>query len=253
MGAGLWVVAAALVAALSAAVVVIFTRSRMRATLADDGVPPVIRVTFVAAVLWAGISIVGALVTAIATLVQAEVPITVPTGVYWPALPDGAFVEGTSATRTGGGFGSADVLVEGLSLGARICWAIGQALWWLLPGAVAAMVALACYRLIRGRVFAPVLSRMSMATAVVVSLGGVAAQVLSDVAGSMASTELLSYSGGGYDEVAGVENVLDAWWPQAAFGVSIPFWPIAAGLAFAALAVVLRNGTRLQQDTEGLV
>lgn len=138
-------------------------------------------------------------------------------------------------------------------MGARVCWAIGQALWWLVPGAVAAMVALSCLQLLRGRAFAPVLSRMSMLTAVVVCAGGIGAQVLSDIAGSMASTELLSYSGGGFEEVAGIEDVLKAWWPDPMFSVTVPFWPIAAGLAFAALAVILRHGTRLQRDTEGLV
>ena len=61
------------------------------------------------------------------------------------------------------------------------------------------------------------------------------------------------YSGGGYEEVAGVEDVLAAWWPQDAFVVNFPFWPIAAGLAFAALGAVLRHGAHLQRETEGLV
>ncbi len=33
----------------------------------------------------------------------------------------------------------------------------------------------------------------------------------------------------------------------------LPFWPIAAGLAFAALAANLRHGSTLQRDTGGLV
>lgn len=248
MGVALWMLAAALVVVLGVAVVA-FVRVGGR----GRGGSSVIRVTFWVALLWAGIAIVGALVTAVSTLVQSAVQITVPTAVYWPALPEGAFVEGASATRTGGGFTAADVVVEGLSVGARVCWAIGQALWWLVPGAVAAMVALSCLQLLRGRAFAPVLSRMSMVTAVVVCAGGIGAQVLSDIAGSMASTELLAYSGGGFEEVAGIDDVLDAWWPDPMFSVTLPFWPIAAGLAFAALAVILRNGTRLQRDTEGLV
>lgn len=250
MGVLLWVLAAALVVGLGIAVV-FFVRSSAGAS--HDGEPAVIRVTFWVTLLWAGIAIAGALVTAVATLVQSAVQITVPTAAYWPALPEGAFVEGASATRTDGGFTDADVVVEGLSTGARVCWAIGQALWWLVPGAVGALVAMSCYQLLRGRAFAPVLSRMSMVTAVVVCLGGIGAQVLSDIAGSMASTELLAYSGGGFEEVAGIDDVLDAWWPDPMFSVTLPFWPIAAGLAFAALAVILRNGTRLQRDTEGLV
>lgn len=248
MSVAVWSLAAALVV-VALGVVVAFARAGGR----GRGDSSVIRVTFWVALLWAGIAIVGALVTAVATLVQSAVQITVPTAAYWPALPEGAFVEGASATRTDGGFTAADVVVEGLSTGARVCWAIGQALWWLVPGAVGALVAMSCYQLLRGRAFALVLSRMSMVTAVVVCLGGIGAQVLSDIAGSMASAELLAYSGGGYEEVAGIDDVLDAWWPDPMFSVTLPFWPIAAGLAFAALAVILRNGTRLQRDTEGLV
>ncbi|HWK78841.1 MULTISPECIES: hypothetical protein [unclassified Microbacterium] len=253
MGMFLWFAAAALVVALCIAVIVVFLRPSAHRRMLPDGVPSLVRVTLAVAVLWAGIALVGAIVTTITTLVQTAVPITVPTQTYWPTLPDGAFVEGTTATREGGGFVSADVVVNGLSFGARICWAIGQALWWILPGAIASMVALACFQLIRGRAFAPVLAQASMVIAVIVSAGGVAAQVLSDIAGSMASAELLSYSGGGYEEVAGVEDVLAAWWPQEAFVVNFPFWPIAAGLAFAALAAVLRRGAHLQRETEGLV
>ena len=248
MSVAVWSLAAALVV-VALSVVVAFARAGGR----GRGESSVIRVTFWVTLLWAGIAIAGALVTAVATLVQSAVQITVPTAAYWPALPEGAFVEGASATRTDGGFTAADVVVEGLSTGARVCWAIGQALWWLVPGAVGALVAMSCYQLLRGRAFAPVLSRMSMVTAVVVCLGGIGAQVLSDIAGSMASTELLAYSGGGFEEVAGIDDVLDAWWPDPMFSVTLPFWPIAAGLAFAALAVILRNGTRLQRDTEGLV
>jgi len=77
--------------------------------------------------------------------------------------------------------------------------------------------------------------------------------MLSDIGGSMAASELLQITGGSYAEVAGIEDVFDAWLPQPNFVLELPVWPIAAGLAFAALAAVFRYGSRLQRDTEGLV
>jgi len=47
--------------------------------------------------------------------------------------------------------------------------------------------------------------------------------------------------------------VFAAWLPQPGFGIEFPLWPIAAGLAFTALAAIFRYGSRLQRDTEGLV
>lgn len=58
---------------------------------------------------------------------------------------------------------------------------------------------------------------------------------------------------GGWPEIAGVEDPLRAWLPRAAAMVNVPFWPLAAGLAFAALATIFRYGSRLQRDTDGLV
>jgi len=37
------------------------------------------------------------------------------------------------------------------------------------------------------------------------------------------------------------------------FSWGVPFWPIGAGLGFAAPAAVLKYGAVLQRDTEGLV
>lgn len=49
------------------------------------------------------------------------------------------------------------------------------------------------------------------------------------------------------------DSDLSTWLPRPRFDLTLPFWPIAAGLAFAALATIFRYGARLQRDTEGLV
>ncbi|BDV29560.1 hypothetical protein [Microbacterium terricola] len=236
-------------------VIVLFARAGLRRGRAagSDSSSPVVSVTLSLAAIWAGFAVIGAAIAVLTTLLQPQVQITVPVQEFWPALPEGTVVEGTPATRVGGGFTSAGLLVDGLSTGARVCWAISQALGWLVPGAIAGLIAVACFQLLAGRAFAPVVARMAMVTAVVVMVGGIAAQVLGDIAGSMAAAEVLQWTSAEYEEVAGIEDVLQAWWPQPGFGITFPFWPIAAGLAFAALAAVFRYGSALQRDTEGLV
>nr|WP_274636054.1 hypothetical protein [Microbacterium bovistercoris] len=247
----LLILAVALVAVVLA--VVFAVRSWRRSRKAGESSTSVVSVTLSVAALWATFSVFGAIIVTATILLQPQVQITIPVQDYWPKLPSGMHIEGMTATRASGGFTSADLQVDGLSLGARITWAISQALGWLVPGAIAGLIALACFHLLAGRAFAPVVARMAMVTAVVVAAGGVATQVLGDIAGSMAAAEVLHYTGGGWDEIPGAEDPLDMWWPHAAFTVSFPFLPLAAGLAFAALAALLKYGAKLQRDTEGLV
>lgn len=213
----------------------------------------VVTVTMWVAVAWAALSAVGAIGVAGTALWAPDVAITIPVQTFWPQLPDGTELDGTTATRVSGGFTSAEVTLNGLAIGTRIMWAISQAVAWLVPGTIAALIALACARLRAGRPFAPSIASMASVTAVVVALGGLVAQVLGDIAGAAAAEQLLRWDGATYPDVTGIEDALQAWWPQPGFEVTIPFWPIAAGLAFAALAAVFRYGSRLQRDTEGLV
>lgn len=250
-GSWIYVIGGPLVLLL-AGVIVVFALASIKARRTGED-SPVIRVTLVVAALWAGFSVLGATVALILSLAGPEVPISFPVQEFWPQLPDGTTMDGPTATLVSGGFTSVEGMVADLSIGARICWGISQALSWLIPGAIAALLAIACFQLRAGRAFAPVVARMAMITAVVVMVGGVAAQVVGDVAGSMAAAEVLQWSGGSYEEVAGIEDVIAAWWPKPGFGVTFPFWPIAAGLGFAALSVILRHGAQLERDTAGLV
>lgn len=240
-----WMLAGAGVLVVAAALVIVAARARRagRGDVTSAGI------TLAVAVVSAAIAVIGGIVAATATLLQPEVAITIPVREFWPPLPEGTEIEGATAMRAGGGFTSATIVASGLSLGARVRWAIGQALAWFVPGAVAALVAMACLQLRRGRPFAPVLARLTMVVAVVVAVGGTAAQVLGDVAGSMASHELLAWTGAQWTGDVGPETLL----PSPTLLIELPFWPIGAGLGLAALAAVLRQGDRLARDTEGLV
>jgi len=212
-----------------------------------------ISLTLFLAAACAGISVLAVIITTLSTLLSPAVWMTVPVREFWPELPAGVVVEGTSATRSYGGFTSAELSVEGLSTAARVMWAISQALGILVPATIAALIAIACFQVLAGRTFAPVVARMAMITAVVVAAGASAGQVLGDIAGSMASAQLFDYTSARWEDIPGMEDPLAAWIPHSTLAIAFPFWPIAAGLAFAALATILRYGSRLQRDTEGLV
>ncbi|MET4098410.1 FlaG/FlaF family flagellin (archaellin) [Agrococcus sp. UYP10] len=216
----------------------------------DGDAGPVVTAALVVAVVTAVLALIGGTIAVLATLLGPQVSIVVPVREFWPQLPDGAAIDGTSATRVAGGFTAATLLVDGLSTGARVCWAIAQGLAWFVPGLVAVLVAVGCRQLQAGRPFAPVLARLTMITAAVVLVGGLAAQVLGDVAGSMAAAEVLEWTSATLPGAVDDPNVL---MPAATFAVEVPMWPVGAGLGLAALAAVLRVGGRLQRDTEGLV
>ena len=213
---------------------------------------PVVKLTCAVATIWAA-ACVGAAIAVLNALINTQVSIDFPVAGFWPRLPDSMRIDGPTASLESGGFVEASGLVSGLGAPARICWAISQALWALVPGAIAAFIAVACAQLLRGRAFTEVVSRAAVITAVIVAAGGFAAQVLGDIAGALAADEVLRIVSAEYSEIPGIEDPLGAWWPRPGFNISLPFWPIAAGLGFAALAAIFRFGSRMQRDTEGLV
>lgn len=215
------------------------------------GTDAVISLTLTLSAFCAAIGVLGAIAAVVGALANTQVEMTVPVSTYWPVLPDGVTVSGTTATVGGGGFTQADVWVEGASTGARVLWGIGQALGGLVPAAIAGLIALVCFQLLRGAAFAPVVARAAMITAVVVLVGGMSADVLCGIGGSMVSHELLAWTSASGTSDPAADPLLN--WPQATFSANFPLWPIGAGLGFAALAAVFRYGGRLQRDTEGLV
>ncbi|GAA3777095.1 hypothetical protein GCM10022240_30670 [Microbacterium kribbense] len=182
-----------LAAGLVLALVVFFIIRRWRRA----GIDLDIAATLTAATLFAAISLLGAGLTLVELLTAAQLQMTVPVRQFWPQLPDGMTLTTAAGmpARIDGGFTSADLAVENVSEGARALWAIGQTLGVLVPAAIAVLIAIACFQLIRGRAFAPVVARMALVTAFVVLIGGVLAQALSEFAGSLVSNQLLSLNG----------------------------------------------------------
>lgn len=203
------------------------------------------------------VSLLMAVGTAISVMTATTVAFTIPVSPFWPAPPAGVTItDGPTAVAESGGFTTADVDVSGASAGARLFWALGQGIGFLVPAAIAALIAIACFQLLRGAAFARVVVRASMTTAVVVLVGGVATAVLSQIGGSMVSHELLTVTAVTAATGAALADGttdLGSLLPQPTMSIQVPFWPIGAGLGFAALAAIFRHGARLQHDTELLV
>jgi len=213
------------------------------------GIDATVGVTLSGAAIVAAFSLLFGVGAVLIALTADSVQFTIPVNEYWPQLPDGVTVT-TSAHLESGGFTTADVWVTGASPAARVFWALGQGIGYLVPTAVAALIAITCFQLLRGVPFARIVVRAALITAVVVLVGGVAADVLSQIGGSIVSHELLSVTAAtGLTE----QQDLDSLLPQPMTSVTIPLWPIGVGLGFAALAAVLKYGAVLQRDTEGLV
>lgn len=232
-----------------AALIVVFVR-RARKT----GNPsPVVSLTLVLSSLWAVLGTAGAIIGLVSSLVAPTVAVTVPVSSFWPELLPGVVIDGgPTASVASGGFVEASLMVDGMSTNARMLWGIGQLLIALVPAAVAAMIAVACFQLLAGRAFAPAVSRFALLTAGIVAVAGTIGEVLSDLGASMVSREILTVTAAHYTDIPGVEDPF-AWWPSSTLEVDIPLWPVAVGLAFAALAAIFRYGSGLQRDTEGLV
>lgn len=232
-----------------AVLIVVFVRRARR----TGNSSPVVSLTLVLSALWAGLGLLGAIIGLVSTLAAPTVAVTVPVSPFWPEFLPGVTIDaGPTASVASGGFTEAALTVDGMSTNARILWGVGQFLIAMVPTVIAAMIALACFQLLAGRAFAPAVSRFALLTGVIVAVAGTAGEILSDLGASMVSKELFTVTAAQYPEIPGVEDPF-AWWPSATFGVDIPLLPIAAGLAFAAVAAIFRYGSALQKETEGLV
>ncbi|MCT9820513.1 hypothetical protein N3K63_09490 [Microbacterium sp. W1N] len=230
--------------------IVIFVRRARRARTTGD-TSPVVSLTLSLAAIWAAVSLIGAAIAFVVALAGTPT-ITIPVNQYWPTVPGLTVDSGPTASYVSGGFTQAEVTVEGLSPQTRWTWAAGQLLTGLVPVAIAGMIAVACFQLLAGRAFAPAVARLSLVTGIVVAVAGCAGELLSGIGGSMAANELLNVVSAHGTVIPGIDDPLSLL-PTTSLDWSLPLWPIAAGLAFAALAAIFRYGSVLQRDTQGLV
>jgi len=229
----------AVVAAVVFSVIVAIRRSRAQGTAA-----PVVQLALTISAAWAGLTLLGAILTTVFWFTPQTYPgFELRVRSYWPvsdawASGQGLDVEGVP--RIFGGFTDAQVTASGLSLSTRMLLAAGDLAGSLVTVSIALLVALACFRLIQGRPFAPEIARLSLVAAAICLVGGVASQVLHQLGGGSAAREVIAAGNA-------PESLI------AAMGVSIDWWPVAAAVGLSAASVLFRFGSRLQRDTDLLV
>lgn len=212
----------------------------------------------VAAVVSLGTMVLTVVVTSWVTLtvlLASKLDVTVPIGELPVRTRGGLTFDPPPGARIlSGGFDQVSVTAEGVGSTARIAFAAS----FVLAGATLIGVAWVVWRLARslGKHDPFVLgSRSLTAVAVMVMTGGILSSVAGDLGGWAASHDLFAVSGWGAATTGPPPaSAADLGWPEpAGFSLTIPFWPLAAGLVLELLASVFRYGAQLRRDAEGLV
>ncbi|MCM3661443.1 hypothetical protein M3148_10660 [Georgenia satyanarayanai] len=141
-------------------------------------------------------------------------------------------------------YDSATLSVAGLPDSARWLFAGQSAVTALAVVGVSLTLLWLALRVLRTRPFGHSVTAALVASALLIIIGGTAAQLL-EAAGRAAVVDHLGPAvTGGADPSA--ESLL-------AFGLSVDLAPIGVGLALAVVALAFQIGARMQRDTEGLV
>lgn len=195
------------------------------------------------------------IVTGIKLLSGAEVEITVPVTPIKPYVAAGVTLNpATTASIQGGGLDRATLVVSGLPLDVRLVMLASM----LLAAATAIAVCVVVIRLARsvmtGDPFA-MGAKALIATGWILLIGGVAASLVGQIGGVMASFDIFSFTGGSAAEDWNpTGSFAGPGWPEpASFALNIPWWPLGGALVLALIAGVFRYGEQLRRDSEGLV
>jgi hypothetical protein len=252
-------------AALFIVVGIVVTAFLLRKDAADPARrdrPALLHIGRFLAFLYAGLSLIGTVVNAIAMLANQAVQVALPVQQFWPEIyPWITLDPAPAASVVGGGFTTADVLVAGLGMDARVLLAAGNLVQGLTFVVIAVVIGILCHRLLGGSPFRPLLALSMTWAAVAIAVGGIVWQILLEIGGSIASRQVLELTG--WRAEAPSEAMMDyigahfdgysAGLPLPYPGFHLQFWPLFLGLALAAVAIAFRRSERLQRDTEGLV
>ena len=236
-------------------------RARRTAATGAHPVPAIVQVGSIVVAVLAG---AGSLFAAGIALFSPEVSTRVPFRAFWPqTLPTVRIEHGPTAAVVDGMIDQGSAVIEGLSMGTRILLASEI----VAQGAVAAVVpitlAIVCAQLRRRQPFAPSVVRWGRITAITVAIGGIAQQVLADVAGYRVAEEALRVTAWSVEDPFFLEETggLDGTGlPIPEFALDVQFAPIGLALAIWAISELLAAGARMQAenarlraDTDGLV
>lgn len=213
------------------------------------------------ALVFAVLSLIGTVINAIGMLISDTVQVALPVQQYWPDVyPWITLDPAPAASVVAGGFTTANVVVNGLGMDARLWLAAGNVAQGLTYVIIAAVLALLCHQLLGGSPFRPLLARSMMWMAWTIAVAGTAWQVFLEIGGRIASGQVLANLG--WNAHWPNQEIADLFSgdPSSATGLPLPYpsfqvngLPIVVGLALAAVAIAFRYSERLQKETEGLV
>lgn len=243
--------------ALAAILLLAFLAALLVAPLFDGkGKAPEVRLTRGIAVAYVVVASAATVYRVVEVAVAPNLDVSMPVEEFWPTMPPGSLLDGTTAQVVSGGFSQAYVQVQGLAASTR--WLLGATA--LLQGIVAVVIGAAvlsmCNGYLKKTTFRPVLVKWFTVTAVVVLVCGLGWQIVEQIAGLQASSQVLGNSGSEWlntdppredlHEIVGV--------PEAVyFAFTVNFWPVFAGLGLYATAQIFKRGQIMQKDLAGLV
>lgn len=222
------------------------------------GFPTVI---YWAAIAWGVIWLGRAVLDVTRTLTAERVPIHFEVSPFWPSVPEQVAVQWGSATidtlGINDGFTQASAHVTGLSLAARALIAVDITAQALAVVLLCALIARVAQGVKSGNVFSS--RRMSELrnSGIAFFTLGVAALFANGFSQSMIFAEARPRSVGWTESVWSVPA--DTLASQVfgivswSWSVSAPTWVFAAAVVVLAVAMVLKRGSELSSDTEGLI
>lgn len=246
--------AATLLLAIVLIVVAAFWRRRRHAAMRADGSSPdIVALTQIGAIGYGALVLVVGIWQAAHLLIADVVSVEVPIEPFWPGVPGSAELGGMGANIVDANITRVDMDLEGLSTATRVFLALGVVASSLMVLTVALLVVLTCRNLRQGTPFARVVARAASVASGVVLAGGILGSILTGIGTSRASSEALDWSSFSAECAGRACSEPETFWPTSAMTVGIPFWPIGVALVLAVLALMIRRGAALQDDTEGLV
>jgi hypothetical protein len=212
-------------------------------------------VTYVISLLWVAASTLGTIIGVVSTLASdAAIAVTLPVRPFFPDVNEGVEItDGPSAEIVGGGFESANVMLTGLDMTARLWIAGGHFSQGLTNVLVGIAVATLCTRVMNRDPFREAMTRAVQMAAASIVLGGIIWQICFAIGDNLAATQALTVTGWTYtDGDVPADGSLDIGWPTPSGAAFIDFWPIWVGLALFVLAAAFQYGEKLQNDNERL-
>ena len=187
-----------------------------------------------AAVLVGGITLMVGVSEIVSGLVNNQTALTL---IADRPLPAAAQASSSGSRIIEGNFETAHVIVTDLPFGISVLAAAAALVGVLTRVAIATLIALLSWWLLRGAVFARSLSFVAVVAGGALLIGGALTQGLGSLADAMTAADLNGPGGRGF-------------WPLAG---RLDFTTIVTGLILLLVGLAFEYGERLQRDTEGLI